>query len=272
MSITFESPSHRRPVDAYFTPMTVPNSMLTTNSMNNATMTNHSGILSNSDSGNSNNSSNSNNNTDETSSGGTTPYFTAPINPMLNQDFMNAIHQRHSSQPTVFSPTMERKPAVALASGGSIADRRRAARQQVPPLNCAPAAPPPSLPSSTSSGPHPITSEQLTAYLTNSASSLLVLDVRSFVQFSHARIRKAINVSVPNTILKRPTFTMEKLYEATVDADRSRLKQWSSCSVIVFYDQSSMVASEQCATSYLANKMIHAGYKGSLCYLQGKLK
>ncbi|KAI8343502.1 protein-tyrosine phosphatase-like protein [Chlamydoabsidia padenii] len=243
MSITFESPSHRRQGDAYFTPMTVPNSMLTTSSSNNTV--NHAGMHNNGDS-----------KTEENDNGGTTPYFTAPISPMLHQDFMNAIHQRHSSQPTVFSPTIERKPAVTL--GGSIADRRRASK----PLNLN-ALPPPT------TGLLPITPEQLTGYLNSSSSTTLILDVRSFIQFSHARIKKAINVSVPNTILKRPTFTMDKLYEATVEADRSRLKQWSSCPVVVFYDQSSTVSSEQCATSYLANKMIHAGYKGSLYYLQG---
>jgi hypothetical protein len=115
----------------------------------------------------------------------------------------------------------------------------------------------------------PILPEQLAGYLTQQPSSTLVFDVRSFVQFSHARVIEAINVSIPNTILKRPTFTMEKVYDAVVEADRTRLKQWASFGVIVFYDQCSMVAPDQCATSYLANKMIQAGYNGSLVYLQG---
>ncbi|KAI8332097.1 protein-tyrosine phosphatase-like protein [Chlamydoabsidia padenii] len=277
MSIACESPSQRcQAGDAYFTPLAVPNSILTTNSSNtNAVMGN------NNSSSNSNNNNNiNNNNTDDGGGGGggMTPYFTAPISPMLHQDFLNAIHQRHSSQPTVFTPTLEKKPTVSFAPGGSIADRRRLARQQQQQLSSANATKPtaqqhPStLPSSSSSittGLGPISPEQLANYLTHQSSSTLVFDVRSFVQFSHARVLEAINISIPNTILKRPTFTMEKIYEAVVEGDRSRLKQWASFGVIVFYDQSSIVASEQSAMSYLANKMIHAGFNGSLLYLQG---
>ncbi|CAO3597461.1 unnamed protein product [Absidia cylindrospora] len=199
---------------------------------------------------------------------------------MLHQDFLNAIHQRHSSQPTVFAPIMENKPSVTFAPSGSIADRRRAAKQQAL-SNSTPSPPPPvhtnhltspAQPQSAKSAMAqaellPIQPEQLNDYL--SQPSTLVLDVRSFVQFSHARICQAINVSIPNTILKRPTFTMEKVYETTSEADRPRMKQWHSCKAVVFYDQSSMVAQEQSATSYLANKMIRAGFTGSLYYLQG---
>ncbi|ORZ18098.1 protein-tyrosine phosphatase-like protein [Absidia repens] len=280
MSIAFESPSQRRQAsDAYFTPMTVPNSMLTTNSSSSSS----SASASTSAMSNHNGSNSSNNSNEDEGGGSTTPYFTAPISPMIHQDFLNAIHQRHSSQPTVFTPTFDKKPTVSFAAtgGGSIADRRRAARQQAL-LNMPTTAPssPPSMPPNhltpsssplSSTGLLPIQSEQLANYLSQQQTSTLVLDVRSFVQFSHARIRQAINVSIPNTILKRPTFTMEKVYEAIMEADRARLKQWPSHAVVVFYDQSSMVALDQCATSYLANKMIHAGFNGSLFYLQGGL-
>lgn len=269
MSIACESPSQRcQAGDAYFTPLAVPNSILTTNSSNNVAMNNHSGSNGSSNS----NSTNSMNGNDD--GGGTTPYFTAPISPMVHQDFLNAIHQRHSSQPTVFTPTLEKKPTVNFALGGSIADRRRLARQQALTNATAPTTPPLTtttklMPLPSSTGLVPILPEQLAGYLTQQPSSTLVFDVRSFVQFSHARVIEAINVSIPNTILKRPTFTMEKVYDAVVEADRTRLKQWASFGVIVFYDQCSMVAPDQCATSYLANKMIQAGYKGSLVYLQG---
>ena len=105
------------------------------------------------------------------------------------------------------------------------------------------------------------------------SNKLLVLDVRSFVQFSHCRISGAINVSIPNTILRRPTFTLDKVYEAIVlDTAREKLKEWASMECIVFYDQQSQLLQENSASAYLAGKLIRAGFKGQLNYLKGKKK
>ncbi|CAO3639156.1 unnamed protein product [Cunninghamella echinulata] len=62
---------------------------------------------------------------------------------------------------------------------------------------------------------------------------------------------------------------MEKIYEAVAETDRPQLKQWAQYKSIVFYDQSSTFNQEQCATTYLSNKMLQSGFKGSSYYLQG---
>lgn len=173
--------------------------------------------------------------------GSATPYFTAPIDQQIHQEFLNAIHARHAAQPFLQ-------------------------------IN----APPPNLnltPKSTrpSSGLKPLETRQLNAALENEGNRTMVLDVRSFVQYSHARIRSSINVSIPNTILKRPTFTMNKVYEAVVlESDRQRLKKWQSMKTIVVCDQSSQVIQDNCAATYLANKLSSAGFTGDLYYLKGK--
>lgn len=238
MSVTFESPTHRTSAkEAYFTPLNMPSLDGSTTTTNN--------------------------------DGANTPYFTAPINPGIHQDFLNAIHHRHASQPVFTSP-----PAAAAAppnspltlslnNTGSLAHRRSMGQQSQhqqhqhqPHLQTKLAEP---------------VSCQRMRQLIDQPDRVLVLDVRSFVQFSHARIRTAINVSVPNTILKRPTFTMDKLYEAIVlDSDRDRLKQWSRMECIVVYDQSSPVFPPTSSGAYLINKLSEAGYKGRLGFLQGK--
>lgn len=183
-----------------------------------------------------------------------TPYYTAPITPGLHQDFLNAIQARHSTQPTVLSAvTSPSRPDLGFSL--NLAQRRHVPQTQSPvaaPLDSNALA------------------QLLLAYKEKS-QLILILDVRSFVQFSHSKIRHAINISIPNTILKRPTFTLDKVYEAIVlDEARERLKTWSQVETIVFYDQQSQLLQENSASAYLAGKLIRAGFKGQLNYLKGK--
>ena len=88
MSLTFESPTHRgngTGGDAYFTLLNMP-SLINTEDNNNT---------------NTNTASN-------------TPYYTAPINPSLHQDFLNAIQARQATQPTVLLTPIAEKPPMTL--------------------------------------------------------------------------------------------------------------------------------------------------------------
>ncbi|EIE82884.1 hypothetical protein RO3G_07589 [Rhizopus delemar RA 99-880] len=246
MSLTFESPTHigNQANDAYFTPLNAPTSLSTTSNSNNI------------------------NNSTNDSLTASTPYYTAPINPVLHQEFLNAIQARQASQPTVLSsPSSGQKPVLAM---GSLANRRLKLQQQqqqqsqqkqkMTDNECS------TLPSVA-----PIDPNQLNELLTKTNSgSLLILDVRSFVQFSHSRICGSINVSIPNTILKRPTFTLDKVYEAIVhEGAREKLRSWQTADHIVFYDQQSQFLQENNACTYLSTKLIKSGFKGRLHYLKG---
>ncbi|OAD70008.1 hypothetical protein PHYBLDRAFT_135579 [Phycomyces blakesleeanus NRRL 1555(-)] len=231
MSIAFESPTPRAPAnEAYFTPLNMP----TIHSTEETTTTN-------------------------------TPYFTAPINPMLHQEFLNAIHTRHAAQPTVLSPTETPTPGPRLTlNAGALASRRRATPSMA--LSNMPTTPP----TTNSSLLVAITPDELLGWITARPDRILLIDVRSFVQFSHAQLRTALNISTPNTILKRPNFTLEKVCEVIVPgADRTRLSQWNKAEKIVFYDQSSNVIPPASAAIFLSEKFKNAGYKGDLCYLKG---
>jgi rhodanese-related sulfurtransferase len=220
MSLAFESPTRGNGTsEAYFTPLNMPPIINNTEDTNNNSTVN-------------------------------TPYYTAPINPALHQDFLNAIQARHATQPTVLtSPSSERLPTMNL-SMGSLASRRQsmATKDIIPSIDAT----------------------KLNHLLQQQEAFLLVLDVRSFVQYSHTRIRGSINISIPNTILKRPTFTLDKVYEAIVqDQAREKLKSWEQAKSIVFYDQSSMCLQENSASAYLATKLMRAGFQGQLYYLKG---
>jgi hypothetical protein len=232
MSLTFESPTHRgngptATNEAYFTPLNMPSITSATEDNTNATTN--------------------------------TPYYTAPINPAIHQDFLNAIQARHSSQPTVLTTNTMDKPTNGFSLNmSSLAIKRH--QQQLPSLTAV-----------SISFLKPLEAHVLHDLLgTSKQDKLLVLDVRSFVQYSHSRIRHSINVSIPNTILKRPTFTLDKVYEAIVlDGAREKLKNWSNAERIVFYDQQSQLLQENSACTYLGSKLMKAGFKGHLNYLKG---
>ncbi|KAI8990045.1 protein-tyrosine phosphatase-like protein [Pilobolus umbonatus] len=230
MSLAYKSPSQRtnQPTEAYFTPLNMPTLMTTT--------------------------------TEDTNSNNT-PYYTAPINPVIHQDFLNAIQARHASQPTLLPTPMNEvksSPLLTNLSMGTLASRRRMA-----PLNT----------NTSRHDPIPININQLSTLLTtykSNPSGLLLIDVRSFVHFLPSRIQSAIHIFVPKTILKRPTFTIDKLYEVIVsESSRERLKAWNKAEHIVFYDQQSQSAQEDSICAYLGTKLIQEGFKGQLNFLQG---
>ncbi|KAG1444709.1 hypothetical protein G6F56_010184 [Rhizopus delemar] len=245
MSLTFESPTQRggQANDAYFTPLGASN------------------MLSPAD----NSSENSNTNGD--SSDASTPFYTAPINPTIHQEFLNAIQARQASQPTILSsPSSEQRPTLPM---GSLANRRLMLQQQQSQQKATATLNEKSLISFITA----IDPSQLNRLLNDykqKPNSLLILDVRSFVQFSHSKICNSINVSIPNTILKRPTFTLDKVYEAIVlDGARKKLRTWQTADYIIFYDQQSQTLQENSACAYLGTKLNKSGYKGKLHYLKG---
>ncbi|KAI9499166.1 protein-tyrosine phosphatase-like protein [Zychaea mexicana] len=121
---------------------------------------------------------------------------------------------------------------------------------------------------------HAFTSEEINQLLDNNITqphSLLLIDIRSFVHYSHLHIHSAINVSIPNTILKRPSFTLDKVSEVIVsDQQREAWRRWPQFAHIILYDQASEALQESHnAITYLCIKFHQANYQGTLGYLKG---
>ena len=65
----------------------------------------------------------------------------------------------------------------------------------------------------------------------------LLLDLRVSPQFAQLRIKGALNLCIPTTLLKRPSFTLEKLSCTFQDeVERARFSQWPDCRYIIVYD------------------------------------
>lgn len=105
---------------------------------------------------------------------------------------------------------------------------------------------------------------------------LLVIDVRSFNCYSKSRIKSSIHLSIPSILLKRPSYTLEKVCETINSAEsKSRLlEHWHDALYIIFYDQSSYKPSDSSNNTtaiLLGSKLRNIGYKGHLNYLEGKI-
>lgn len=112
----------------------------------------------------------------------------------------------------------------------------------------------------------------LSELLDRKTPSLLLLDVRTFKVFSQSRITRAVNLCIPTTLLKRPSFNVTKLSETFAkDEDKERFARWKDMKYIVVYDSDSQDARDAAASAPLhtLSKFIREGWKGQAYVLKG---
>ena len=98
----------------------------------------------------------------------------------------------------------------------------------------------------------------------------LIIDVRPHAAYSSARIPRAISLSVPSTLLKRPLFSLQRLAAMLPSANaRTRFLAWPSASRILVYDADSQVAAESSNINGLLRKFKLDGFTGELAWLHG---
>lgn len=124
------------------------------------------------------------------------------------------------------------------------------------------------LPSSLEDGPAMISPTQLKDMLERlQPSQFLLLDLRVFPQFSHSRIRDALNLCIPTTLLKRPSFNLQKLQDTfTNEGEKLRFSQWPSVKYIVVYDAYSSEKKDAMSAVNTLKKFSNEGWKGQ-CYI-----
>ncbi|KAF7367404.1 hypothetical protein MSAN_00803000 [Mycena sanguinolenta] len=73
----------------------------------------------------------------------------------------------------------------------------------------------------------------------------LVVDIRPHAAYSSARIGRAVSLSVPSTLLKRPAFSLQRLSAMLPSASaRARFSAWRTAPRILVYDADSAALSE----------------------------
>lgn len=121
--------------------------------------------------------------------------------------------------------------------------------------------------------PSLISPSELHQFLSEGNKSMLLLDVRTYKSFSESRITTAVNLCIPTTLLKRPSFNVAKLSETFAsDKDKERFSKWKTMDRIVVYDNDSkdLNDSSGLAALHTLNKFSREGWKGRAYVLQGE--
>ena len=99
---------------------------------------------------------------------------------------------------------------------------------------------------------------------------VLLLDLRVFPQFSASRIKTAINLCLPTTLLKRQTYNIQKLEDTLAKpAEKERFRHWASYKYIVVYDANSSQMRDAVSSVHTLKKFEREGWKGQPCIIRG---
>ncbi|KAI8625851.1 hypothetical protein F5Y19DRAFT_239480 [Xylariaceae sp. FL1651] len=101
-------------------------------------------------------------------------------------------------------------------------------------------------------------------------SQYLLLDVRVATLYTQSRIRGALNLCIPTTLLKRATFNLEKLEKTLqTEEDQAKFRQWADVKYLVVYDASSTEKRDAVAAMNMFKKFMNEGFTGRSCLLKG---
>ncbi|TGO32820.1 hypothetical protein BHYA_0287g00140 [Botrytis hyacinthi] len=127
------------------------------------------------------------------------------------------------------------------------------------------------LPSMLEDGPAMITPAQLKEMMDRCPSiELLLLDCRTFSIFSQSRIGNALNLCIPTTLLKRPSFNLQKLQDTfTNEEDKTRFSKWRQAKYIIAYDNRSSDKKDAALAINTLKKFTNEGWNGARYILKG---
>lgn len=105
------------------------------------------------------------------------------------------------------------------------------------------------------------------------SSDYLLLDLRVAPQYSQSRIRNALNLCIPTTLLKRPSFNLAKLTDTfKIPEEKAQFSSWSECSYIIVYDSHSAEKKDAVAPMNTIKKFTNEGWNGRAYILKGGFK
>lgn len=209
----------------------------------------------------------------------------APVSSDSSGLFAEAIAQRYAStggggvgplSPALVhvpgTPRGERPPSLVVAPASMSFPPMELASMALasPPPRAKPAiviaAPPPSVRSSppgapTSSTFAPMAPAELARVVDAGA---LVIDIRPPTAYSFGRVRGALGLAAPSTLIRRPAFTLDKLAAMVgPPSARTRFTGWASAPLIVAYDADSANAAPGSSLHGLLYKFQASGYDPS---------
>ncbi|KAF2226408.1 hypothetical protein BDZ85DRAFT_256120 [Elsinoe ampelina] len=98
----------------------------------------------------------------------------------------------------------------------------------------------------------------------------LILDLRVSTQYAKSRIVGALNLCIPTTLMKRPSFTVEKLAETFKSNDqRSKFDSWRKSKYIIVYDAAASQMKDAMICINTIKKFESEGYTGITYIIRG---
>ncbi|KAF2995783.1 hypothetical protein E8E14_003180 [Neopestalotiopsis sp. 37M] len=127
------------------------------------------------------------------------------------------------------------------------------------------------MPTTLEGGPGLMTPAQLEVILTTkSEDEYLLLDVRVSTHYAQSRIKNALNLCIPTTLLKRATFDLQKLQKTLQSGeDEERFAQWRDAKYLIIYDSSSAEKRDAHSAMNMFKKFSNEGYDGNTFLLKG---
>ncbi|KAI5794486.1 hypothetical protein DFH27DRAFT_484915 [Peziza echinospora] len=110
----------------------------------------------------------------------------------------------------------------------------------------------------------------LARLLREEPQNIMLLDLRTYPQFSASRIQDAVHLCIPTTLLKRPSFNVAKLSETFAnDADKAKFASWKEAKYIIVYDTESTTTRDAVAADHTINKFVREGWTGRAYCVKG---
>ncbi|KAF4552260.1 Protein-tyrosine phosphatase-like protein 1 [Elsinoe fawcettii] len=98
----------------------------------------------------------------------------------------------------------------------------------------------------------------------------LILDLRVSTQYAKSRITGALSLCIPTTLMKRPSFTVEKLAETfKSDEQRSKFDTWRKSKYIIVYDAAASQMKDATICINTIKKFESEGYTGITYIIRG---
>ena len=99
---------------------------------------------------------------------------------------------------------------------------------------------------------------------------ILLLDLRVSPQFAASHLREALNLCIPTTLLKRPSFNIQKLLDTfPVKDDKDKFSRWRQADYIVMYDANSAQLKDATSAANTIKKFVNEGWRGMAFVLRG---
>ncbi|KAL1301779.1 hypothetical protein AAFC00_005975 [Neodothiora populina] len=116
-----------------------------------------------------------------------------------------------------------------------------------------------------------VTPQHVINLMESAPEEILILDLRVSTQYARSKITGALNLCIPTTLLKRPSFNVQKLAETFRDgsAERAKFENWQSTKYLIVYDASSAQVKDALTCMNTLKKFRSEAYNGSLYAVKG---